>query len=148
MRIILVLFLCLVTVQAFAIRDKNITDEEVHQIKAAVSSFSKGDINYIGVVKDYCRCMNGPGCKATVDITVKSPSETNLYELSQIKGVWQVGAKLQYALDYKKLKKRIGLANRENDENALANLLKEKKLLGERFQKLKKSCDKALYRTP
>jgi len=140
MRIIFVFFLCFLTTQVFAIRDKNISDEEVHQIEVAVFAFSKGDINYIGVVKDYCSCMDGPECKATVDITVKNSLNTNLYELSQIKGVWQVGPRLHYALEYKKLKKQIGVAKRENDEKSLANLLSERKLLVEQVQKIKKSC--------
>jgi len=141
MRILLVILLCLITVKVFAVRDENITDEEVLQIESAVSSFTKGQINYIGIVNGYCSCMDGPDCKATVDLTVKSPLETKLYELSQIKGTWQVGPRLKIGLEYKKLKKLVEDARESNNEEALASLYKERELLIERVRELKKSCN-------
>jgi len=142
MRILLVFLLCLIAVKVFAIRDENITDEEVLQIESAVASFAKGQINYIGIVNGYCSCMDGPDCKATVDLTVKNQLETKLYELSQIKGTWQVGPRLKIRLEVKKLKALIKNARESDNEKALVNLYKDRELLIERIRELKNSCNK------
>ena len=149
MRVILILVLIFVVglLQA-AIRHENITDLEVSQLESAVASFSNGQINYIGVVNDYCHCMDGPDCKATVDVTVKSSSHTKLYELSQIKDTWQVGPRLQFKFDWADLKQKIKKATYDNNDVLLAKLMKEREQLAFRARELRKSCNKFSLHRP
>lgn len=85
------------------LRELNVSDEEVREIKAATLEIFPGSIlNISGVVKG-CPCEEGVGCSDQVWVVTHQPGHTQGLELSRIDGHWGVGVVQQWWLSFEQL---------------------------------------------
>jgi len=112
------------------LRAENITDEEVREIQAAMSSLFPGAIVNIGGVVTGCPCEEGGGCTDQVWVVAYRPERSRGLQLSRISGHWIVGPQQQWWLDYERLE---GAYRKISDRKALQDYLAEQDKLYERY---------------
>lgn len=87
-------------------RTENIRDEEVREIRTAVSQVLPGAIANISAVVVGCPCEDGPGCSDQVWVLAYQPDPTTGLQLSKINHHWTIGAIQRWWLEYEKLEAR------------------------------------------
>ena len=102
------LALLLVTTTALAgspgVRDENLHDREVEEIRAAVYRASNGQITSIGTVKTGCDCEENGTCSDHVDVSLQISSAASLLLTAvRVDGVWRLSRHSLWQLDLDKL---------------------------------------------
>jgi len=90
------------------VREDNIRDREVEEIKLALADVMPGAIVNIGTVVTGCPCEDGSSCSDQVWTVAHRPGESIGVLLSKINGHWTIGPVQRWWWEYKDL-----LARRE-----------------------------------
>lgn len=81
------------------LRDTNISDDEVREIKAVAQRVLPGSLVNISGVVTGCPCEEGAGCSDQVWAVAYRPGRMKGLQLSKIAGHWAIGSVQQWWLD-------------------------------------------------
>ena len=90
------------------VREENIRDREVEEIRLEMANVMPGAIVNIGTVVTGCPCEDGSSCSAQVWTVAHRPEESAGVLLSKINGHWTIGPVQRWWWEYQEL-----LARRE-----------------------------------
>jgi hypothetical protein len=85
------------------LRDLNVSDDEVREIRSIVLAIQPGSILNISGVVSGCACEVGPSCSDQVWIVAHGQGRTRGLQLSRIGGRWAVGTVQQWWFDFERL---------------------------------------------
>ncbi|MEO0423599.1 MAG: hypothetical protein AAF184_14775 [Pseudomonadota bacterium] len=97
------------------VREENISDEEVREIRAVMLSHFPGAIVNIGAVTEGCHCADGPACENQVWVVADRNQVSNGLRLSRIGGVWLIGPVQEWWLEYEAYQQRLLEARKIRD---------------------------------
>ena len=104
---VLVFFFITTGAVSAALREDNITDQEVREIQAQVDRYFPGIIVMIDGVQAPCDCREGSGCTAQVNLASGSANQPVLMRLSRINGEWVPGVVWRWAQEWKELRQQL-----------------------------------------
>lgn len=82
------------------LRDTNIADTEIEQIRQAIRARLPDALVNIGAVTVGCPCEDGPACTEQVWVVAERPEQSTGLQMSRINGKWQIGPLQHWWLDY------------------------------------------------
>ncbi|MCK5874920.1 MAG: hypothetical protein KAG82_09545 [Alcanivoracaceae bacterium] len=112
----LAFFFIIASVASAALREDNITDQEVREIQTQVERYFPGIIVMIDGVQAPCDCREGAGCTAQVNVAAVSGQEPVLMRLSRIDGEWVPGVVWQWQQELRRLIQQLS-ANEDGNTN-------------------------------
>lgn len=89
------------------VREENISDQEVREIRAVMLQYYPGTIVNIGAVTEGCHCADGPACNNQVWVVADRDQVSNGLRLSRIGGAWMIGPVQEWWLEYEAYQRRL-----------------------------------------
>jgi hypothetical protein len=105
------------------IREDNISDEEVREVRDVMADVYPGAIVNIGTVVDRCPCEDGPACTSQVWVIAYGDGKSNGLMLSRIDYEWQLGPLQAWWIEFDELRARMASRPRDQGQEGFAYYL-------------------------